>query len=131
MPLSDFLRNAGLCIAAVVLAGSVALAAEPRKLEGHAGAARAVVYSPNGKLLFTAGEDGKLIVRDRPEAKTTRELAIPGHVITSLAISADGKVVVAGTNAANLAKLALPDGAVPESAMLDVWGGVPGSVPSL
>jgi WD40 repeat protein len=128
MFLRTTMGSASLCIAAVILCSHVAQAAEPQKLAGHTGAARAVVYSPNSKLLFTAGEDGKLIVREWPGGKALREFAIPGQVITALAISADGKVLAAGTNAANLAKLALPDGAVPDGAMLEVWPGVPAAV---
>lgn len=130
MPPVDSPRNAVLCMALLIFADSVVQAAEPRKLDGHTGAARAIAYAPNGKLLFTAGEDGKLIARD-PAGKPIREFAIPGQIITSLAISADSKVVAAGTNAANLARLVLPDGALAEGAMLEVWGGVPGAVTSL
>lgn len=124
-------RNASLCIALLLIGSGLTLAAEPRRLAGHAGASRAVAYSPDGKLLWVASEDGKLIVRGRPDGKEIREFAIPGQVITSLAISGDGKVAVVGTNAASLGKLALPDGAVPEAAMFDVWGGVPGAVTTL
>jgi WD40 repeat protein len=111
---------------------SAGFAAEPRKLEGHAGAVRAAAYTPNGKLLLTAGDDGKLIVRERPDGKAVREFAIAGHMITTLAISGDGKLAVVGTNAANLAKVALPtEGPIPETTMLEAWGGVPGAVTSV
>lgn len=131
MPFRFAACNALPCIFSLVVGCGLAFAVEPEKLPGHAGAARAVAWSPNGKLLLTAGEDGKLIVHDRPDGKPLREFTIAGQIITSLAISADGKLAVVGTNAANLAKLSLPDGPFAEDAMLEVWGGVPGAVTAL
>ena len=95
MLLFDLPRNAALCIVALILAGSAALAAEPRKLEGHAGAARAVVYSPNGKLLFTAGEDGKLIFWEASSGKKLREWQLGGAAY-ALRFSPDSRYLAVG-----------------------------------
>src|SRR5688572_33025125 len=46
--------------------------AQQRQLAGHTMPVRAVAYTPDGSMLITAGEDGKLLFRDRPQGEVIR-----------------------------------------------------------
>ena len=56
-----------------------------------------VVFSPNGKILATAGDDGDIILWDVETGEIIQELK-GKIVINNLAFSPDGKFLVSGTD---------------------------------
>lgn len=83
------------------------------RLQVSSGRCTALAFSPNGKMLVTAGYSGKIDFWDAATGKklaerrsyqpgTPMDLALPGIMdqtsIASLAISADGKTLVSGSN---------------------------------
>jgi WD40 repeat protein len=73
------------------------LTAEKPKLsfKAHEGEVRAVQFSLDGRLLASAGVDGKVKVHDA-EGKHLRSLGQHEHVVLSLAFAPDGKLVASG-----------------------------------
>src|SRR5262249_52153837 len=68
-----------------------------RLLEGHSEAVRAVVYTPDGRRLLTAGEDKAIRLWDIKTAKTV--IRYPGHTggVTSLAMAPNGERFLSGS----------------------------------
>ncbi len=58
------------------------------------------LFTGDGRILLTAGEDGKLILRDSRTLELVETLSAPGprESIRSLGISRDSKLVIAGTH---------------------------------
>jgi WD40 repeat protein len=92
-------------LAILLLAGSVLAAAtlsvsdewdDMRLSDGHTAAARRAVFSPDGQLLVSVGEDAKVIVWDFARRKRLATLAGHTAAITALAFSPDGKWLVTG-----------------------------------
>jgi WD40 repeat protein len=74
---------------ALVNARLAAAGPEVRTLEGHRGTVTGAHFSPDGKRVATAGEDGTVVVRD---AATSREIfPLPAGPIRDVAFSADGR----------------------------------------
>lgn len=64
-------------------------------LTGHQGPVRAVAFTPDGKLLATGGEDGKIALWLVEEGREWRTFEEPGPV-TALAFNVDGALLFAG-----------------------------------
>ncbi len=67
-----------------------------RTLKGHAGSVHCVRYSPNGDLLVSGGEDGRVIIWDASTG--TKQHEIDDHVgeVNTVEISSDGSLVAIG-----------------------------------
>ncbi len=67
-----------------------------RLSDGHTAAARAVVFTPDGKRLVSCGEDGQVIVWDFEHRE--RLATLNGHHgwVTALAVSPDGRWIATG-----------------------------------
>ena len=68
-----------------------------RFLQGHKGGVRAVAYSPDGKTLASASDDGTVILWDAATGKPRGE-PLAGHKggVMSVAYSPDGKTLASG-----------------------------------
>lgn len=65
---------------------------ESRRLnDGHQAATRRAIFSPDGKLLVSVGEDGKIIVWDFATRNRMATLADESGVVTTVGFSPDGK----------------------------------------
>ncbi len=90
-----------------------------RVLKGHRGKLRAVVYSPDGSKLATAGDDGLTKLWDVAAGRELATIHQPGQekqTVGYLAFSPDGKLLATATGwlrvweVDTLAEVALPDG---------------------
>jgi WD40 repeat protein len=95
-----------------------------RVLKGHTGKLRAVVYSPDGKLLATAGDAGVTKLWDVATGTEVATLRPPAEVIPSmrwigdLAFSHDGKLLAVAARRVRIWDVC----AASEAFVPDVWG---------
>jgi WD40 repeat protein len=68
-----------------------------RILPTHVGSIERVAFSHDGELVITVGSDGAEVWR----GGKSRQLPIPGGLVSSAAMSADGRIVVVGTARGN------------------------------
>ncbi|PWI64016.1 hypothetical protein PCL_00450 [Purpureocillium lilacinum] len=68
-----------------------------RTLEGHIGAVRSVVFSPDGKLIASASEDRTVKVWDVATGDVVREFDGHSLAVRSVAFSPDGKLIVSAS----------------------------------
>ncbi|MCX4782160.1 helix-turn-helix domain-containing protein [Streptomyces sp. NBC_01264] len=66
------------------------------RLGGHGGPVNAVAFAPDGRLLATAGSDGKVLLRRVADRSTVAAFTAPGRVRT-VAFSPDGRTLAAGS----------------------------------
>jgi WD40 repeat protein len=90
-----------LAIAAILAAAAVSVNEQwdgVRLSDGHTAAVRRVIFSPDGKLLVSCGEDGRVIVWDF--ARRERITTLTDHTgwVSALAFSPDGKWFATGSN---------------------------------
>ncbi|MET9882062.1 helix-turn-helix domain-containing protein [Streptomyces sp. NPDC006430] len=64
------------------------------RLRGHSGPVNAVAFAPDGRLLATAGSDGKVLLRRVADRRTTATLTTAGRV-RSVAFGPDGRTLAA------------------------------------
>lgn len=66
------------------------------RLGGHGGPVNAVAFAPDGRLLATAGSDGRVLLRRVADRSTVASFTAPGRVRT-VAFSPDGRTLAAGS----------------------------------
>ncbi|MBX7102716.1 MAG: serine/threonine protein kinase [Gemmataceae bacterium] len=72
---------------------------KPTQLKGHSHEVRALCYSPNGKRLYSAGADRRIIMWEPSRFWNTQRATFDGHkdTVTSLCLIPDGTVLASGS----------------------------------
>src|SRR5580765_241813 len=65
-------------------------------IKAHVGPVTAVMFTPDGKQIVSAGRDGRLVVWDVASKTAVAELLGKGDQVRSAAITVDGKLIAAG-----------------------------------
>ena len=67
-----------------------------KRLKGHAGKVRSVAFHPDGTVLASGGQDGKIRLWQANDGKSRGVLAEAKQQLSALAFSPDGRLLVAG-----------------------------------
>ena len=93
--ISALIVFAAIAITAVAAVLSISEVWHERVLrDGHSAAAREAVFSPDGRLLVTCGEDGRIFVWDFAKRQRIATLSGPAH---RLSFSSDGRWLASGS----------------------------------
>jgi WD40 repeat protein len=88
-----------LCVSAlaILLAGGAAPSQSPSELKGHDALVYSLAFSPDGKLLATAGFDNVVILWDFAAGKEARKLTGHTGAVYCVAFSKDGKLLASSS----------------------------------
>jgi len=78
-------------LAALVNAWLVTTGPDVRTFKGHRGAVASAVFSPDGKRLASAGEDGRVVIRDATTGREISALPVLAGPVRSVVLSTDGR----------------------------------------
>jgi WD40 repeat protein len=82
-------------LAAAVNAWVATTGPEIRTFRGHRGAVAGAAFSPDGKRLASAGEDGVVVVRDATTGREVFRLPVPAGPVRGVAFGGDGRLLAA------------------------------------
>ena len=85
---------------------------DPLLLPGSKGPIRALVVTPDGRIVITAGDDGKVRFWHAEDGKVSQELSIHDQPVLALAISPKGDRLLTGSADKTAKVLELPGGRV-------------------
>lgn len=71
---------------------------KPAHLKGHSGEVRVVAYSPNGKRIYSGGEDKRIVMWEPGRFWNSQKAVFAGHKdsVTAVALLHDGTVMASG-----------------------------------
>ncbi|MBY0425553.1 MAG: WD40 repeat domain-containing protein, partial [Cytophagales bacterium] len=75
---------------------------EYNSLKGHTDAVRSVVYSSDGKTIYTAGSDGKILQWKSGQSQAPVVIAQNGYINRVLSLSGDNKWLACGSDMASV-----------------------------
>ena len=84
----------------------------------HNGDVAALAFSPDGRLLATADDDGRLKVWEVPTGRVVRTILAPHDIVASIAVGSRGVLTSLGTNT-GVHSYRIRDGSVIDSLALD------------
>ena len=90
----------------------VATGQELRRFSGHSAAVRALVFSTDGKWLFSGSDDKTIRIWDVPVGREMQRLARHTGAVTCLAVSPDGAGLLSGSRDGTLRRWDLRSGQV-------------------
>lgn len=102
----------GACQAGDLMGWDLATGKVLRHWSAHASWVNALVFSNDGKMLISGGQDGALIVWDAVSLTKIRQLTPTSGGITGLAVEADNGALLSGSDDGSLILWSLKDGSI-------------------